>query len=71
MNDGIPIVNHAAIVTWIGSNGYNSGSAPSGLDNKHSIPTNNASSTEYTVLVRNKLATRSMLPITRLPSPTT
>ena len=34
-------------------------------------PTSNASSTEYTVLVRNRLETRSMLPITRRPSPTT
>ena len=26
MNDGIPIVNQAAMVTWIGWNGYSSGS---------------------------------------------
>jgi len=27
MNDGIPIVNHAAMVMWIGWNGYSRGSA--------------------------------------------
>src|SRR6516162_299314 len=71
MNDGMPMVNHAAMVTWMGWNGYNRGSTPRGLANRHSMPTNSARSTEYTVLVRKRLATRSMLPITRRPSPTT
>ncbi len=71
MNDGMPMVNQAAMVTWIGWNGYSSGSALSGLESRHSMPTSSASSTEYTVLVKNRLATRSMLPITRRPSPTT
>ncbi|CKR92727.1 Uncharacterised protein [Mycobacterium tuberculosis] len=71
MNAGIPIVNQAAMVTWIGWNGNNSGSRRSGMAIKHSIPTSSASNTEYTVLVRNRLATRSILPMTRRPSPTT
>ena len=71
MNAGMPMVNQAAIVTWIGWNGNSSGSVPKNFDDSPANPTSTASSTEYTVLVRNRLETRSMLPMTRRPSPTT
>src|SRR5882672_8450526 len=70
-NAGMPMVNQAAIVTWMGWNGKSNGSVPNSLADSPATPTNTASSTEYTVLVRNRFETRSMLPITRLPSPTT
>ncbi len=63
MKLGSPMVNQAVIVTWRGRNGY--GSAPSPIS--PGMPTRKASSTEYTVLVRNSTATRSMFPITRRP----
>ena len=65
------MVNQAATVTWIGWNGYSSGSVPNSADASPTRPTSRASRTEYTVLVKNRFATRSMLPITRRPSPTT
>ena len=65
------MVNQAAIVTWMGWNGNSSGSDPNSLEDRPARPTKTASSTEYTVLVRNRLETRSILPITRRPSPTT
>src|SRR5262250_846121 len=49
------------IVRWRGRNGYGSSVTP----------TATASSVAHTVLVMNKLATRSMLAVTRLPSATT
>src|SRR6478735_49889 len=70
-NAGMPMVNQAAIVTWMGWNGNNSGSDPIHFDANPANPTSTASTTEYTVLVRKRFDTRSMLPMTRRPSPTT
>ena len=43
---GMPMVNHAAMVTWIGWNGYSSGSPPNTWAASPARPTSNASSTE-------------------------
>ena len=45
-NAGMPMVNHAAIVTWMGWNGKSSGSEPNSLDDNPARPTSIASSTE-------------------------
>ena len=71
MNAGMPIVNHAVIVTWMGWNGNGSGAVWNTFDQMPATPTSTASSTEYTVLVRKRLETLSTLPITRRPSATT
>ena len=55
------MVNQPTMVTWMGWKGKLT----------PQIATMSAMSAEYTVLVRKRLATRSMLPITRRPSPTT
>src|SRR6476661_901222 len=52
MNAGIPMVNQAAIVTWIGWNGNSNGSDPKILDARPARPTRIASSTEFGVLER-------------------
>ena len=59
------------MVTWIGSNGNINDLTPIALAARPVMPISNASSNEYTVLVKNRLDTRSTLPITRRPSPTT
>ena len=46
MNAGMPMVNQAAMVTWIGWNGYSSGSVPNHLELRPARPTSRASSTE-------------------------
>src|SRR4051812_13331706 len=60
-NAGMPIVNVERRVRWRGRKGYSTC--------EHT--TNTARRTEYTVFVRNSVATRVMLPITRRPSATT
>lgn len=60
-NAGTPIVSVDSRVRWRGRNGYSTWKQT----------TRTASSTEYTVFVRNRVATRVMLPITRRPSATT
>ena len=45
-NAGMPMVNQAAMVTWIGWNGNSSGSTPKIFDASPSRPTSSASSTE-------------------------
>jgi hypothetical protein len=60
-NDGMPIVRLPTSVRCLGKNG----------NGRPATPIASASNIEYTVLVRNRFATRSMLLMTRRPSATT